>query len=103
MEEMELICFQMISTVGTAKSLYIESIGLAKQGKYDDALEKIKEGDEAFIEGHHVHADLIAKEANGEKIEVQLLLMHAEDQLMSAESFKTIAMEFIDVYKKIGE
>ena len=31
---------------------------------------------------------------------MSLLILHAEDQLMSAEGFKTIAQEFIEVYKK---
>ncbi len=29
-----------------------------------------------------------------------ILILHAEDQLMSAEGFKIVALEFIDVYKK---
>ena len=32
-----------------------------------------------------------------------LLIMHAEDQLMSAEGFKLLAQEFIDVYKAMPE
>jgi PTS system cellobiose-specific IIA component len=31
-----------------------------------------------------------------------LLLTHAEDQLMSAESFGILAEKFLAVYKKIG-
>ncbi|MEG0094177.1 MAG: PTS lactose/cellobiose transporter subunit IIA, partial [Erysipelotrichaceae bacterium] len=31
----------------------------------------------------------------------QLLLLHAEDQLMSAEAFSIIAKEFIDLYEII--
>ena len=32
---------------------------------------------------------------------VNLLILHAEDQLMSAEGFKIIAQEFIDVYRRM--
>ena len=32
-----------------------------------------------------------------------MLLMHAEDQLMSAESFRILADEFIVLYKRIDE
>ena len=32
-----------------------------------------------------------------------VILMHAEDQLMSAEGFKIIANEFIDIYKRMKE
>ncbi len=62
---------------------------------------KIRQGDEAFTEGHHIHADLLAQDANGELNESGLILMHAEDQLMSAETFRIMAEEFIEVYKKI--
>ena len=32
-----------------------------------------------------------------------MLLMHAEDQLMSAESFRILAEEFIELYKRMDE
>jgi PTS system cellobiose-specific IIA component len=45
--------------------------------------------------------ELIQKEASGEKTEVNLLLIHTEDMLMSAESFRILAIEFIDLYEKM--
>ncbi len=99
MEGLELIAFQIISAVGTARSFYIEAIQDAKRGDFEEARNKIKEGSNLFLEGHHAHAELIQKEANGEINTITLLLMHAEDQLMSAEAFKIIAEEFIDVYE----
>ncbi len=103
MDGLELISFQIISAVGTARSMYIEAIQLAKEGKIAEAREQIVEGEKVFTEGHHAHAQLIQQEANGDKVEFQLLLMHAEDQLMSAEGFKIIATEFIDVYERMAK
>ena len=100
MEGLELIAFQIISAVGTARSCYIEAIQEAKKGNYESAEKLIKDGDEAFVEGHDAHAGLLQKEASGEGGNVNLLILHAEDQLMSAEGFKTIALEFIEVYKR---
>ena len=40
--------------------------------------------------------------AEGEAVAC-LLVMHAEDQLMSAEAFKLVAQELIDVYKEIDK
>lgn len=101
MEGLELVSFEIISSVGTARSCYIEAIQLAKEGNFEQAHQKIAEGEEFFNQGHHAHSGLIQKEASGEKSEYSLILMHAEDQLMSAEGFKIVAEEFIDVYKKI--
>ena len=81
--------------------MYIEAIYEAKRGNFERARALIEEGSTLFTEGHHAHAELIQKEASGEKTEVGLLLIHTEDMLMSAESFKIIAEEFIDVYAMV--
>lgn len=99
MEGLELLSFQIISAVGTARSMYIEAIQAAKLGQFEEAEKLLEEGQQVFLEGHHAHAGLIQKEAAGVKCEFALLLMHAEDQLMSAEAFGILAQEFIDVYK----
>lgn len=101
MEGLELTCFQIISSVGEARSSFIEAIGYAKAGKYEEAKDLMVSGEEAFVRGHQAHANLIQMEASGEKTAVTLLLVHAEDQLMSAEAFKVLAAEFIDIYKRL--
>lgn len=102
MEGLELTAFEIISAVGTARSSYIESIQKAKEGKFDEAEQLIKDGDEMFVQGHHAHAKLLQVEAeNGQGSAVSLIILHAEDQLMSAEGFKIIALEFIDLYKRL--
>ena len=98
---MEEIFLQIISNVGTARSCYIEAIHCAKDNHFEDAEKKLEEGKKFFIEGHKFHSELIAKEAAGEHIETGMFLMHAEDQLMSAEAFSILAEEFISVYKAI--
>lgn len=101
MEGLELICFQIISTVGNARSLYIEAIQSAKAGDFEKAEELIKEGEESFTQGHAAHGKLIQQEAGGEATTMTLLLTHAEDQLMSAEAFGILSREFVDLYKEI--
>lgn len=98
---MEELLFEIISNVGTARSNYIEAIQLAKEGKFEEADEMMKDGQKSFVEGHKSHAELLTKEAQGESIKGSLLLIHTENQLMSAESFSILANEFIDLYKKL--
>jgi len=76
---------------------------MREKGNFEEAQELIRQGDQAFTEGHHIHADLLALDANGELNQSGLILMHAEDQLMSAETFRIMAEEFIEVYKKLLE
>ena len=91
MEGLELACFEIISNVGTAKSCYI------------NAIHKAKEGNGHYAEGHKAHVEMIQKEASGESVETCLLLIHAEDQMMSAETFQVLAGEFIDLCKMINK
>ena len=98
MEDLELLSFNIISAVGTAKSRYVQAMYLAE--KVDEARAKIKEGEESFVKGHEAHASLIQKEACGEKTVPTILLMHAEDQLMNAETTKIMAEEIIKLSKR---
>lgn len=100
--EIEQASFQIIASVGSARSNYIEAIHKAQAGDFDAAEALIKEGQEMFVAGHDAHFGLIQKEAQGEQSEFALILMHAEDQLMSAEGFGILAKEFVSVYKKIA-
>lgn len=99
MNELEMICFQMISLNGSARSYYMEALQKAKLGDFEEAKKLMEEGESAFIEGHQVHMELITKEARGEASGINLLLVHAEDQMMSAEVVKFMAQELIELYE----
>lgn len=101
MEGIELLSFQMISFNGSARSCFIEAIAAAKEGDFERAEQLMAEGEEQFIEGHRVHAQLIQQEASEGKTEINLLLIHAEDQMMSAEMMKIVAAELIDIHKQL--
>ncbi len=99
MQEMEQICFEIISNNGSAKSCYMEALAEASEGNFNKAEELIKEGEIWEKKGHTFHMELISKEANGNKTEFSLILMHAEDQLMNSQTIKILATEIIKLYK----
>lgn len=101
MDKLELICFQIISSVGMAKSSYIEAIQEAKKGEFERAKSCMEEGKKAFSEGHKAHSELIQMEADGQGVNPNLLLLHAEDQMMSTETCKILAEELIVNYERI--
>lgn len=100
-EEIQLIACQIVSAVGAAKSMYMEAIALAKEGEIEAAKEKIKEGRNFYLESHNHHFDLIQKEAGGGDMPFSLMLMHAEDQLLSTETIEIMATEMIDIHEKM--
>lgn len=92
-DELVMKCFQIVAQVGAARSYYINAIQCAKEGKFEDAERMIKEGDVSFNQGHTEHTSLLSMEASGELDGSGLLLIHAEDQLMSAEGFRIDPIE----------
>lgn len=101
MDELQKASFQIIAAVGMARSSYIEAVGAAKDGDFARADELMKAGDEQYLKGHDAHTELIQREASGDPVHMTLIITHAEDQLMSAEGFKIVATELIDVYRRI--
>ncbi|MCE4049617.1 MULTISPECIES: PTS lactose/cellobiose transporter subunit IIA [Bacillaceae] len=100
-DAMELTGFTIISNVGMAKSLVMEALYAAKKGEYELAEQKLKESQNFFLISHKTHSALIQREANGESLPFSLLFMHAEDQLMSAETTYELVKEMIDMYKRL--
>lgn len=102
-EEMQMAGFQIIATVGMAKSSYMEALELAREGHIEEAQAKVAEGREMFSEAHHHHLGLLQKEAQGEDLPFSLILMHAEDQLLTTESIELMISEMIIMYSKINK
>lgn len=100
-DEMNATAFQIIAAVGSARSNYIEAIQLAKGGRFREARTSIEAGDAAYIEGHNAHMGLIQREAAGDPTPMNLILTHAEDQLMSAEGFGILANELTELCEKV--
>jgi len=99
MFDFEAISFQIISAVGTTKSKFMLAIEEAKNGDFKTSKRLIGEGEECFVLGHKAHMELLTEYASGEKVIPDLLLMHAEDQIMSAENIKLMAEELINLYE----
>ena len=97
----ESISLEMITHAGEAKSLSFEAIDLANEGKFAEARKKIEDAEVAFNEAHKTHFIAVQKEAEGTQLTFSLLLVHAEDQLMTTQMMIEMAKKFIDVYEKI--
>ncbi len=103
MEGLELTCFQMISYAGGAKSKFYEALSSAKNDDFEQATILLKQGQELLVQAHLEHANLIKKEANQEAIQLTLLLLHAEDQLMTTENVRDQIREMIELYQVVKD
>ena len=98
--EMEQIIMDLVVNGGMARSLAIEAIRNARQGNFEEADKLMKESAETLSKAHEVQTELITKEAGGEHMEVQLLMVHAQDHVMNAMTVYDLAVEIIELLKE---
>ena len=97
----EEIAMELVGNAGESRSLAFEALSAAKKGDYEEAEKKLKESKEKMLRAHHIQTELICKEADGEKMELGLIMVHAQDHLMTAILARDLITEMIEVYKKI--
>lgn len=101
MENQETVIFQIILHGGNGRSAAMEAIQEARQGDFEGAKDKLKESADALNEAHHIQTSLIQGEIRGEKTEITLLMVHAQDHLMNAIMVRDLAEEMVELYRRI--
>lgn len=96
---LEEIVFTIISHAGNSRSACFEALDFAKNGDFDKANLLMKQAKGELSEVHNIQTSLIQEEAAGNKHEISLLLMHAEDHLMTAILAKDLISELIQMHK----
>jgi len=91
----------LIMHSGNAKSDAMEAIAAAKKGAFEEADQKISAAEASLVEAHHSQTNLLTKEAQGDHMTVTLLTVHSQDHLMTAIAFKDLAIEIIDLYRRM--
>lgn len=102
-QETLMAAMGLIANGGNAKSLAFEAICLAKKGDIVGAREKLKESDKSLLEAHNSQTGMLTKEAQGDHMHVTLLVVHSQDHLMNAITFRDLAGEMVDLYEKLYE
>lgn len=92
---------QIILHAGNAKSSALMAIDAAAEGDYDEADRLLKEAQEEMTQAHKVQFGFTNAEANGQPVDINIILIHAEDHLTMAIMTIDIAERMIDMYRAI--
>lgn len=99
----ETIIFEIILHAGNARAEAYEALNAAQAGDFTKAAEHMKRAEEEVGVAHRVQVDIIQREAQGEKTEITLLFVHAQDHLMTAIAEKNLIENMIGMHKTIQE
>lgn len=102
-EKLYEIAFQIIVHAGESRSLSSEAIDKAEKYDFEGAKESLDKANEEFLACHKIQTDLLTAEANGEKNEINIILIHAQDHLTMAITAMENAKRFINLYEKLSD
>lgn len=101
--DIETITMGLIAHSGNARSLAFEALDAAKEKNFEESKKLINESQEESTKAHQVQTDLLINEANGNNVQVNLLLIHAQDHLMTSMLAIELIKEIIELRKEREE
>lgn len=97
----DMISFAIVASAGQAKSLAFEALESAQTGDFDRAAQLLCESKSMLGEAHKQQTALLTKEASGEHLPLDVLLIHAQDHLMTSILAQELIAEIVSLHKAI--
>ncbi len=95
----EEVSMMMILHAGDAMNLAMSALRQVRGEHYDEAMELIEQARSKSVEAHKIQTELLQRLMSGEKVEMDLLLVHAQDHLMNSLLMIDIVEEMIEIFK----
>ena len=80
----ETVAMTIIAHSGDARTLAFRALEETKAGNQEAARELMAKSEAAALLAHRTQTELLTSEANGEKTEINVLLIHSQDHLMTS-------------------
>ncbi len=101
-EEVQGVAFQIILESGDARSMIHEAFEMMRESKFEDADTKLTEAKEAVVRAHGAQTDLLQKYAGGTAIDMDIIMVHSQDHLMTTMTLREVAAEMLHLYKQVS-
>ena len=99
--DIEQVVMDIIIQSGEARGCAHEALSMANEGNFIGADKTMEEANSAIGRAHEVQTSLLQKEASGEKLEISVLFVHAQDHLMTAITEKNLIEEIIELRRRL--
>lgn len=93
----------IITSAGSAKSCALMAIDAAADGDFEEAEKCLAEATNQMHSAHDTQMSLITCEAQGNPVELSLILVHAEDHLTMAIMASDLASRMVELYRNLSQ
>ena len=99
--DLEEVVMGLIINSGQARSLAYAALKQAKQGDFEAAKAMMEQSRLALSEAHLVQTQLIESDEGEGKMKVSLVLVQAQDHLMTSMLARELVAELIELHEKV--
>lgn len=92
----------IIINAGDCKNHAYLALNYVNEENYEDADKEMELANEAISKAHESQTSFLHKEASGEKVEISVLFVHAQDHLMTAITEKNLIEQIIELRKVVN-
>ncbi|NIY47040.1 PTS N,N'-diacetylchitobiose transporter subunit IIA [Cedecea colo] len=100
-QDLEEVVMGLIINSGQARSLAYAALKKAKEGDFEQARDLMANSRRSLNEAHLVQTKLIEDDQGEGKTKVSLVLVHAQDHLMTSMLARELVTELIELHEKI--
>lgn len=101
-EELQVAAFEIILNSGNARAMVHEAFEAMREGNYELAEQKLQESNDEFLKAHQAQTHLLHEYAGGKEVKVEIIMVHAQDHLMTTMTLREVALEMLELYKKVN-
>ncbi|CEN27998.1 MAG: PTS cellobiose transporter subunit IIA [Lactococcus sp.] len=99
-ETLQVIAFELILHSGNARTLIHEAYDLMEANDFTGADKKLAEANDELVLSHHAQTALLQDYAKGEEIIIEIIMVHAQDHLMTTMTLKEVAERMKVLYER---
>ncbi len=99
--DIETTAMNLIAFGGNARSYAFEALNEAKEKHFSQAEELLRLSQEECTKAHQIQTDLLVQEAQGNHTEPNLLMVHAQDHLMTSMLALDLINGMIEIQKNL--
>ncbi|MBD1574098.1 PTS lactose/cellobiose transporter subunit IIA [Vibrio sp. S17_S38] len=100
-EALESAVMELIINAGESKSCSMEALFAAKKGEWEKVDACLSQASEASKRAHDVQTGLIGLDEGEGKVPVNLIMVHAQDHIMTAMLARELIEELIHLHRTI--
>jgi PTS system cellobiose-specific IIA component len=103
LENLEETVMELIINAGESRSCAMQALYAAKAGKWDEVDQLLEESTAASKLAHKVQTSLIGLDQGTGKVPVNLIMVHAQDHIMTSMLARELIEELIAVHRKLQD